>query len=261
MTNILGGKRFFSLKKMGMAFFRKRLQRWDVQSNSHVYGFIANSYNVAGRIQRHYGREAIVIHPPVDWHAFEASDDDEGFYLMVTAFAPYKKVDLAIQAANQLQLQLKIVGQGQEERRLKQLAGPTVEFSGWMSDDQVRESYRRCRALLFPGEEDFGIVPLEAMASGKPVIAFGKGGVLETVVPLNPIAPCDGTAHPTGVFFYEQKADALIEAIQVFEKRRSEFQPEAIRAHVQAFDREYFKERIMRVIMTNYEQFLQSKPC
>ncbi len=256
-----GEKRFFSLKKMGMAFFRKRLQRWDVQSNAHVYGFIANSYNVAGRIKRYYGREAIVVHPPVDWHAFEASDDDAGFYLMVTAFAPYKRVDLAIQAANQLQLPLKIVGQGQEERRLKQLAGPTVDFLGWMSDEQVRESYRRCRALLFPGEEDFGIVPLEAMASGKPIIAFGKGGVLETVVPLNPLAPCEGTAHPTGVFFYEQTVNGLIEALQLFENRRGEFQPEAIRAHVQAFDREYFKERIMRVIMTNYEQFLQPKSC
>jgi len=253
--------RFFSLKKMGMAVFRKRLQLWDVQSNAHVYGCIANSYHVAGRIQRHYGREAVVVHPPVDWHAFEASDDDAEFYLMVTAFAPYKRVDLAIQAANQLQLPLKIIGQGQEERRLKQLAGPTVEFSGWRSDEEVRESYRRCRALLFPGEEDFGIAPLEAMASGKPVIAFGKGGVLETLVPLNPMAPCDGTIQPTGVFFYEQTVDALSEAIQVFEKRRSEFQPEAIRAHVQAFDREHFKERIMRVIMTKYEQFCQSTLC
>jgi len=254
-------KTLFSFKKMGMAIFRKRLQQWDVQSNSHVYRFIANSYNVAGRIKRHYGREAFVVHPPVDWHAFEASDNDAAFYLMVTAFVPYKKVDLAIQAANQLSIHLKIVGQGQDEKRLKNLSGPTVEFLGWKSDEGVRELYRQCRAVLFPGEEDFGIVPLEAMASGKPVIAYGKGGVLETVIPLNPIVPIDGDDPPAGVFFYQQTADALSEAIQLFEQRRSEFQPQAIRAHVKGFDREYFKERIKQVIMTNYEQFRQSNPC
>jgi glycosyltransferase involved in cell wall biosynthesis len=136
-----------------------------------------------------------------------------------------------------------------------------VEFLGWQCDERVRELYRQCRAVLFPGEEDFGIVPLEAMASGKPVIAYGKGGALETVIPLNPVAPIDRPAYPTGVFFYEEKADALNEAIQLFEKRRSEFQPHAIRAHVKAFDREHFKERIKQVIMPNYEQFRQSHPC
>jgi glycosyltransferase involved in cell wall biosynthesis len=256
-----GEKTLFSFKKMGMAIFRKPLQTWDVQSNIQVHGFIANSYNVAKRIKRHYEREASVVHPPVDWHAFEASDCDEGFYLMVTAFAPYKRVDLAIQAANRLKISLKIIGKGQEEKHLRRLAGPTVEFFGWKTDESVRELYRQCRAVLFPGEEDFGIVPLEAMASGKPVIAYGKGGALETVIPLNPVAPIDRPAYPTGIFFYEQKADALSEAIQLFEKRRSEFQPQAIRAHVKAFDRKYFKERIRQVIMTNYEQFCQSHTC
>ena len=256
-----GGKTFFSVKKMGMAVFRKRLQQWDMESNAHVYEFIANSSNVSERIQRQYGREASVVHPPVDWHAFEASDGDEGFYLMVTAFAPYKRVDLAIQAANRLKIALKIIGKGQEEKTLKGLAGPTVEFLGWQPDDGVRQLYRQCRAVLFPGEEDFGIVPLEAMACGKPVIAYGKGGVLETVIPLNPITEIAGSPPSTGVFFYEQTVQALMNAIQLFEKRKGEFEPQSIRAHVEAFDRAHFKERINQVIMANYEQFRQSRPC
>jgi len=256
-----GKRSFFGLGKMGMRIFRKRLQQWDVQSNVHIHGFIANSHNVAERIKRYYGREASVVHPPVEWHSFEASDCDEGFYLMVTAFAPYKRVDLAIESANARGFSLKIVGQGQEEKRLRRIAGPTIEFLGWQSDEQVKDWYSRCRALLFPGEEDFGIVPLEAMASGKPVIAFGKGGVLETVIPLNPVTSIEGIPYPTGVFFYEQTVNGLIEALQLFEKRRSEFQSEAIRAHVKAFDRECFKQSIKQVIMTNYEQFRLSRPC
>ena len=256
-----GEKTCFSIKKMGMAICRKRLQAWDVQSNSQVYGFIANSCNVAKRIKRYYERGASVVHPPVEWHAFEVSDCDEGFYLMVTAFAPYKRVDLAIQTANRLKLSLKIIGKGQEEKKLKRLAGPTVEFLGWETDERVRVFYRQCRAVLFPGEEDFGIVPLEAMASGKPVIAYGQGGVLETVIPLNPVFPLKGTTHPTGVFFYEQTIDALSEAIQLFERRRTEFRPALIRDHVQAFDREQFKEGIKQTIMTNYEQFCLARTC
>jgi glycosyltransferase involved in cell wall biosynthesis len=256
-----GEKTLFSFKNLGMAIFRKRLQQWDVESNAHVYRFIANSSNVANRIQRQYGREASVVHAPVDWHAFEASDGDEGFYLMVTAFAPYKRVDLAIQAANRLKISLKIIGKGQEEKSLRSLAGPTVEFLGWKTDKGVRELYRQCRAVLFPGEEDFGIVPLEAMASGKPIIAYGKGGVLETVIPVNPITPLNRTIAPTGIFFYQTTVDALREAIQLFELQRSAFQPQAIRDHVETFDRKHFKERINQMIMSNYEQFLQLHLC
>ena len=251
----------FSPKKMGMTLFRKRLQDWDVQSNTQVYEFIANSHHVAKRIKRCYERDALVVYPPVDWHAFQVLDCDKGFYLMVTAFAPYKQVDLAIQAANRLKISLKIIGKGPDQKHLKRMAGPTVEFLGWQCDERVRELYGQCRAVLFPGEEDFGIVPLEAMASGKPVIAYGKGGALETVIPLNPIAAAKSLAYFTGVFFYDQNVDALSEAIQLFEKRRSQFHSEAIRAHVKMFDRKYFKEHLQKVIMSNYEQFLQAHRC
>jgi len=259
--NYFGKERCSRLIQIIMSKLRVWIQDWDVQSNNQVHAFIANSQNVAERIKRHYGREASVVHPPVDWQAFDASDADEGFFLMVTAFAPYKQVALAIQAANKLKIPLKIIGKGQEGKQLQQQAGPTVEFLGWQPDEVVRAHYRKCLAVLFPGEEDFGIVPLEAMASGKPVIAYGKGGVLETVIPLNPVIPNDGTTSPTGVFFYKQMVNDLIQAIQLFEEQRSEFQPQAIRDHVKAFDRENFKERIKQVIMTNYEQFRQAHVC
>lgn len=192
---------------------------------------------------------------------------------MVTAFAPYKKVDLAIAAANELRLPLKIIGQGQDEKRLRRMAGPTVEFLAWQPDHCVRDYYSRCLAVLFPGEEDFGIVPLEAMANGKPVIAYGKGGALETIVPLNPL-PKQGEHHsdrgaqtsgspsgPTGVFHYEQSVDAIIEAIQLFTQHRTDFDPEAIRAHVEPFDRSHFKQRMQQVIMSGYHEFRRVPPC
>lgn len=263
----------WNMGRLGMGFFRTRLQQWDVESNSHVSCFIANSHNVAERISRQYGKRACVVYPPVDWQTFQVSHRHEGFYLMVTAFAPYKKVDLAIAVANELRLPLKIIGQGQDEKRLREMAGPSVEFLGWQSDHRVRDFYSRCLAVLFPGEEDFGIVPLEAMATGKPVIAYGKGGALETIVPLNPL-PKQGENHgergvhgsgfpsiPTGVFHYEQSVQSIIEAIQLFTQHLNDFNPDAIRAHVEPFDRSYFKHRMQQVIISRYREFRHTPPC
>ena len=238
----------------GMAITRRHLQRWDVRTSKGPNYLVAISNHVARRIETYYSRESTVIYPPVIWKDFKASDKDQGFYLMVTAFAPYKRVDLAIDAFNQLRLPLKIIGTGQEEKRLKRMAGPTVEFLGWRSDSEVREAYTACRALIFPGEEDFGIVPLEAMACGKPVIAYAKGGVLETVIPLN-----QGSGEkPTGVFFYEQTTDALIEAVHYFERCRDQFDPVKIREHVKPFDRQQFSERIQQYVLTKYKSFKET---
>ena len=284
-----GDQARFSLGKVGMGVFRRRLQDWDVMSSRGVHAFIANSWNVAEKVFRLYGRNACVIHPPVDWEAFRASHENEGFYLMVTALAPYKKVELAIHAANSLNLPLTIVGQGPEEKRLRGIAGPSVRFLGWLSDQEIRELYGKCRAILFPGEEDFGIVPLEAMACGKAVIAYGKGGVLESVTPLNP--PPDSRLNPgaflqegpkpgekgsfspevflspsknqaiSGVFFYEQSVEALIEAIRLFEQRSTSFSPDEIRKGVEKFDRSSFQGSVKETVEKVYRDFQEGRLC
>jgi glycosyltransferase involved in cell wall biosynthesis len=257
-----------------MRLFRKPLQRWDVASSQRVDRLVAISGHVAQRIKSYWKREAAILYPPVDWGSFSASNQDEGFYLLVTALVPYKRVDLAIQAANRLKFPLKIIGAGQDEKRLRQLAGPTVELLGWQPDSEIRQHYARCRALFFPGEEDFGIVPLEAMACGKPVIAYAKGGALETVVSLVPREPsarkeravgmpprATDEHYPTGVFFDEQKPESLIDAVEIFERNRNRFDPEKIRSHVEPFDRKYFKERMRQLIETSLEDFRRTHLC
>ena len=160
---------------------------------------------------------------------------------MVNAFAPYKRVDLAVEAFNRLGRELRIIGTGQDEARLRRLAGPNVRFLGWTSPEELREAYAGCRAFVFAAEEDFGITPVEAQGCGRPVIALGKGGALETVVP-HPGFPAPGAwpaaaAAPTGVLYPEQTAEALVEAVRFFEAHERDFDPAAIRASVQRFDR------------------------
>ena len=216
------------------------LRAWDRASSRRVQHFVAISHYVADRIRRCYGRDADVIYPPVDVSRFRLADAGAGeFYLVVSALVPYKRVDLAVEAANRLRRRLLVVGTGPEERRLRTLAGPTVEFLGWRSDEEIAGLYRRCCALLFPGVEDFGIVPLEAMAAGRPVIAYGHGGTLETIVGLG-----TGQEPPTGVFFGEQTVEALVDALRRFEANAHRFAPKALRARAEAFDRPRFKERI-----------------
>src|SRR5262245_29380600 len=193
------------------------LRRWDRRTAAGVHHFVAISRFVADRIRRAYDRSADVIYPPVDVARFRAEESPGDYYLVVSALAPYKRIDLAVEAANRLGRRLVVVGIGPEQRRLQSLAGTHVEFLGWRDDDDVAELYANCRALLFPTVEDFGIVPLEAMAAGRPVIALGKGGALETVVAPGRIDP------PTGLFFEEQSVEGLVAAIREFEREPGRF--------------------------------------
>jgi len=214
------------------------LRRWDIRTCDRVQYFIANSNNVAERISRIYHRTSDVIYPPVSTDLFTVSQNDNGYYLIVSALVPYKRVDLAVETFNRSGDKLLIVGSGPDAEKLKKIAAKNIEFLGWQSDKNLADLYSGCRALIFPGVEDFGIVPLEAMASGKPVVAFAKGGALETVV--------GGGSSPTGVFFYYQTVEALIEAVKSLSKIK--FDPYAIRRHAEKFDRKEFKRQIAEYI-------------
>jgi glycosyltransferase involved in cell wall biosynthesis len=226
------------LSRAAMTLCRRYLQQWDLRSAERVNYFIANSENVAAKIKMLYGREAAVVHPPVDVERFRLSECPEPYYLIVSALVPYKKIDIAVAAFNRLKLPLKIAGEGPLRQKLEKRARPNIEFLGWVSDETLATLYASCEALIFPGEEDFGIVPLEAQASGRPVIAYGKGGALETVLPL------DNLGLATGVFYREPSAESLIAAVGAFQQNRQRFDPAAIRCHACRFSRERFKVQI-----------------
>lgn len=214
------------------------LRRWDVRTSSRVTRFVAISEHVRERIKRHYGRDSDVIYPPVDVNFYTpAADMKKEGYLIVSAFAPYKRVDLAVEAFNKMGKQLHIVGGGEDDTRLRAMAGPSITFESGASRERLRELYRKSSALIFPGEEDFGIVPVEAMSCGTPVIAYGKGGAAETVVPL-------GEPNPTGLFFGDQTVEELIGAIERFESERKSFNPGESRKNAERFSKAVFVEKM-----------------
>jgi glycosyltransferase involved in cell wall biosynthesis len=219
------------------------LRMWDLASASRVDHFVANSHNVASRIRRHYRRDATVIYPPVDVSSGYLSERVDDYYLVVSRLIDYKRVDLAIEACNRLNRPLRVIGDGDQYKYLRKLAGPSIKFLGRLDDEAVRENYARCRALLFPGEEDFGIVPVEAQSFGRPVLAYGRGGVLETVRGLM-TGDRSSVEGAGGVFFPEQTADSLIAALEFFESVESRFSPSFIRHNVDQFDVCRFKSEM-----------------
>lgn len=220
-----------NLKGKVLGYFLTGIRLWDRTSSDRVDYFIANSQNVAKRIWKHYRRESVVIHPPVRCKLFNISNIDEEYFLVVSRLQEYKRIDLAIEVFNELGLPLVIIGDGPDRKKLEAMAKDNIKFLGRETDEVIKEHYAKCRAFIFPGEEDFGITPLEAQASGRPVIAYGKGGALETVV--------DGI---TGIFFKEQTNDSLKNAVLKFDNTK--WDKNEIRNHALKFDEEIFKNKI-----------------
>jgi glycosyltransferase involved in cell wall biosynthesis len=219
-----------------------RLRDWDYRTAERVTDFVAISQTVRRRIADCYGRDSRVIYPPVDTDFYTPSPlPRQDFYLVVSAFAPYKRIDLAVEACRRLGRRLVVIGTGQDEARLRKLAAGTVQFLGWQPDEVIRDQMRRCRALLFPGEEDFGIVPVEAQACGTPVIAYGRGGATETVV-------AHPAAQPTGLFFEDQASACLIAALEQFEKIAEQFSPQAARRQAQHFNGQRFAQQFFGLV-------------
>lgn len=210
------------------------LRRWDLRTAGRPTLYLANSRYTARRIRRLYNREARVVYPPVDTASFPLTRRSEDFYLVASRLVAYKRIDVAVESFNRLRLPLVIVGDGPERKRLAAAAGPTVRLVGYQTDTQLRDWYARCRAFVFPSEDDFGIAPVEAQACGKPVIAYRGGGVLETV-----------REGETGVFFDVQEPEALAGAVR--RSQRMAFDPEAIRRHAHQFGLERFRREIREV--------------
>lgn len=226
---------------------------WDRASAGRVDYFVSNSRFSASRIRKYYGRESSVIYPPVETSAGKLNAPQGAYYAAIGRLVEYKKFDLAVAACTNLGRHLKVIGAGPHERFLRRMAGPTVEFLGSVSDMELRKHLSGCRALLFPGEEDFGIVPVEAQSFGRPVIAYASGGVLETV---RGIFPNDAELeNPTGVFFTDRSVSGLTEAMQRFELMEQEFRPEIIRKHSQQFDSEIFKRRMSEFVVSAFRDF------
>jgi glycosyltransferase involved in cell wall biosynthesis len=220
-------------KRHLMPILAHYLRMWDATAAQRVDSFVANSATVARRIRRYYGMGATIIHPPVDTEAFSPVEPSQigDYYLMVGELVPYKKPDIAVRAFNQMQLPLVVIGGGEMLDHIRRLAGPTVQVKGPQPFDVLKHHYSRCRALIFPGEEDFGIVPVEAMASGRPVLAFGKGGALETV-----------KAGLSGLFFERQTVDDISTAVTRISE--IDFDSGKIAAHAAHFSRQIFLRKM-----------------
>ncbi|AUM74273.1 glycosyltransferase [Paracoccus jeotgali] len=231
-----------ALKRRYFSGLAHRLRGWDVASAARVDRFVANSRFVAARIERVWGREAGVVNPPVDLDRYSlvgpgVPQGERGYYLFVSELVRYKRADLAIEAFRDLDLPLKVVGQGAEFDALSRAAPPNVQMLGRVGDAEMAELYRNARALIFPGEEDFGIVPLEAMACGTPVIAYGRGGVLDSVRP-----------GVTGLFFDAPTPASLRDAVLAFDGQRDRFDPETLARHAAGFGPDRFRRELLAEI-------------
>ena len=233
------------VKKL-VPFFMSPIRLWDKASADRVDQYLANSEFVRKRISKYYRKEALVVHPPVDIERFSLSEKKGDYFLMVGRLIAYKRHDIAIEAFNQLKLPLKIIGRGPELDRLKRLAGPTIEFLGRVPEEDLPRYYAECRGFVFPQEEDFGIVAIEAMASGRPLIAYRGGDIVDHME--------EGTM---GVFFEEQTPESIVAAVKHFSEK--EYDGEYIRAKALPFDKERFKATMKDYVEKALEEHLREK--
>ncbi len=219
-----------------------RIRDWDYQTADRVTHFVAISRTIQRRIEESYGRPSRIIYPPVDTHFYTPPEEPcqrQDFYLCVSALVPYKRIDLAVEACTRLGRRLLVIGSGPETSRLRRMAGPTVELVGWRPDDEIRDRMRHCRALLFPGNEDFGIVPVESQACGAPVIAYRDGGATETILEATT------KSQGTGWFFDEQSSAALADAIETSERDPHQFSPSLARTQAERFSTDRYEREFL----------------
>jgi len=235
---------FPQIVKKIIPFLMNYIRVWDRMSADRVDEYIANSRFVAGRIKKYYKKDSIVINPPVDIEKFSIDDKKEDYFLMVGRLMTYKRFDIVIEAFNKLNWPLKIIGRGPDEKRLRKIAGPSIEFTGRLSDDELAKTYARAKAFIFPQEEDFGIVAIEAMASGKPIIAFRGGDIIE-----------HAREGREALYFDEQTPEALTEVLQKFNP--DNFDPHKIREKALPFERELFKAKIKNYVENSLQIFKQ----
>jgi len=220
------------------------LRLWDVATASRVDHFLANSHFVARRVQKTYRRDATVIYPPVAVDRFKPNPDREDFYLTVSRFVPYKRVELTVAAFNQLGLPLVVIGDGPDARRVRAIAQPNIQLLGWQPNAVVEDYLQRCKAFIFPAEEDFGITLVEAQAAGAPVIAYGRGGATETVLP-----------GKTGLLFPQQTVECLVEAVQLFQTQAQHFDVEVLRLQAERFAPDRFRRQLSEFVDQRWTEF------
>ncbi len=235
-NHISGGKR------IAYAWLLKGLREWDKLAADRPDKYLANSKTVAERLKKYYRLESDILYPPVDVKRFSVNGEKGDYFLIVSTLTPYKRIDLAVELFNKIGRNLVIVGDGSHKSYLESIAAPNIKFKGFQSDEKVKELMENCRALLFPGEDDFGIVPVEAMACGKPVLAFGKGGALETVVPSK-----------TGEFFYEPTVASMEDGLARLMYNEKFYKPHEIREHAMKFDQSIFEKNIKDFIQKTRE--------
>lgn len=228
-----------------------KMRIWDYRTAASVDHFVANSKFIAKRIRKVYGREADVIYPPVDVSSFSFSDKKEDFYLAASRLVPYKRMDLIVQAFSAMpDKRLVVIGDGPERDKVAAAAGKNVELMGYQPFEVLKDMMQRARGFVFAAEEDFGIIPVEAQACGTPVIAFGRGGALETVNDLN-------HDKPTGVFFYDQSVDSIRQAIREFEAARDKFEPTHCRDNALGFSEARFREEFQTYVQKRQNTFVK----